>query len=1178
MPKRKLGYNWKARKQATVTVDKSDEKKIKVDLTDVDTSGHYDESNPLVLPSDKRRTKKASDTPNIVKKLSKNERKKLQKILDQKQKKEKRAKLLESLSHIQATDEEMNLLSSISEVHSGKTLRSAYSLKFLSTNQVEATEGKQRIKTVSGSNKTSRKSDSDVECSDSSVNTSDMSTDEDEDGEAKSEGSGKEEEKAESVVDGNVDKSLEEKKQIDSCVRSKTKQDNKKNEDVTTESTKTIRETVHVPLKRLDDVQARICEARQKLPILGEEQLVMEAINENRVVIICGETGSGKTTQVPQFLYEAGYAHGAGIIGITEPRRVAALSMSQRVAMEMNLTTREVSYQIRYEGNVTEDTKIKFMTDGVLLKEVQKDFLLTKYSVIVIDEAHERSVYTDILIGLLSRIAPLREKRGNPLKLIIMSATLRVEDFTENKRLFKESPPAVKVDSRQFPVTIHFNKKTPQDAYLSEAYRKVSKIHRTLPEGGILVFVTGQQEVQTLCRKLKQTFPLKQDTGKAKKVEISKRGKDKRKLQKLQADEKPEMPAISLDNYSVNPIDEEAELEGGHDPDNELTDLFGLDDDDGDEDILDGGAEGHVSVGGCTQALYVLPLFSLLPSRKQARVFEPPPEGTRLCVVATNVAETSLTIPNIKYVIDTGKVKTKFYDRVTGVSTFNICWTSKAAANQRAGRAGRVGPGHCYRLYSSAIFNDDFEKFSPAEITRRPVDDLILQMKDMNIEKVVNFPYPTLPDIGQLKAAEKLLVSLGALTPPEKPKRFRDMLKEAITKITPLGRAMASFPVSPRYAKMLSLGHQHDLLPYVVAMVAALSVPEVFVEVHSLPSASEAEDAFRQKVQHMIQIRKMWSGTGDSHLLGDLMVLLKAVGAFEYEGGRPEFCEKHGIRHKAMKEVRKLRAQLTNTVNTVMSGADLCVDPRMEPPNNTQAKLLRQIILAGLGDHVARKLPVVVTDSEDSKKKLKYAYQARGQVMCHLTSTFGRCAWKLPAVQMEYPSGLDKYKLFAQSCWKEKLQPRTETLLKTLISKSVDSKQSLKSAWADDPQCSLSAPHIPLVISSHTQVPSMHHTYLQSSHPIPRFPLCTTHTSSHLIPYPGSLSAPHMPLVISSLTQVPSLHHTYLQSSHLLPRFPLCTTHTSSHLIPYPGSLYAPHIPPVISSHSQVPSLHHTYL
>ncbi|XP_062585377.1 probable ATP-dependent RNA helicase DHX37, partial [Saccostrea cucullata] len=321
-------------------------------------------------------------------------------------------------------------------------------------------------------------------------------------------------------------------------------------------------------------------------------------------------------------------------------------------------------------------------------------------------------------------------------------------------------------------------------------------------------------------------------------------------------------------------------------------------------------------------------------------------------------------------------VKTKFYDKVTGVSTFRIGWTSKAAANQRAGRAGRIAPGHCYRLYSSAVFNEDFVMFSPAEITRRPVDDLILQMKDMNIDKVINFPYPTPPDAEQIKAAEKLLISLGALAVKHAQKplvlKGRKSPVEPVSQITSLGRAMACFPVSPRYAKMMLLGHQQDLLPYVVAIVAALSVDEVFVEFHK--AATEDNVEFQEKLKYMTQMKRIWAGSDHSFLLGDLMVLLKAVGACEYQGATLEFCEKHGIRYKAMKEIRKLRAQLTNSVNAIISDANLCVNPKLDPPSDLQAKLLRQVVLAGLVDHVAKKCPDPPPDADEEAKKLKHAY------------------------------------------------------------------------------------------------------------------------------------------------------------------------------------------------------------
>lgn len=212
------------------------------------------------------------------------------------------------------------------------------------------------------------------------------------------------------------------------------------------------------------------------------------------------------------------------------------------------------------------------------------------------------------------------------------------------------------------------------------------------------------------------------------------------------------------------PLDEELENLGDEN-DEEMDTLYNLDeenhiesaDEDDDEDPL------KTSSDQGMQPLHVLPLYSLLSTDKQSLIFAPVPEGHRLCVVATNIAETSLTIPNIKYVVDSGRVKTKFYDRVTGVTTFRVTWTSQASADQRSGRAGRTAPGHCYRLYSSAVFNDDFPKFSEPELKRKPVEDLVLQMKDLGIDRILNFPFPTPPDQEAVRAAEQLLVQLGAL-------------------------------------------------------------------------------------------------------------------------------------------------------------------------------------------------------------------------------------------------------------------------------------------------------------------------------------------------------------------------------------------------------------------------------
>lgn len=732
-------------------------------------------------------------------------------------------------------------------------------------------------------------------------------------------------------------------------------------------------QTVYVPVHRTDEVQA----ARLRLPILAEEQQVMELINEHPIVIVAGETGSGKTTQLPQFLYEAGYAQHK-MIGVTEPRRVAAIAMSKRVAHEMNLPNSEVSYLIRFEGNVTPATRIKFMTDGVLLKEIETDFLLSKYSVIVLDEAHERSVYTDILVGLLSRIVPLRHKRGNPLKLIIMSATLRVSDFTENARLFKMPPPMIKVEARQFPVTVHFQKRTPDD-YVAEAFRKTMKIHAQLPEGGILIFVTGQQEVNQLVRKLRRTFPYKeqQQHQQNEKVEQPKEAEAKeqqatdeefdmkRTIRNIRKSKKKfltqiSLPKINLDDYKLPGDDTEADMHEGNDSELE-----------GNESDADADAElandEELEQPATKQPLWVLPLYSLLSSEKQNRIFEPVPSGCRLCVVSTNVAETSLTIPQIKYVVDSGRQKTRLYDKLTGVSAFVVTWTSKASADQRAGRAGRVSAGHCYRLYSSAVYNDLFADFSQPDIQQKPVDDLMLQMRCMGIDRVVHFPFPSPPDTVQLQAAEQRLTVLGALEAADGEKK--ENTPPAITK---LGRVISKFPVAPRFGKMLALSNQQQLLPYTVCLVAALSVQELLIE-----TGVQREDDMAPVSNKFHQKRQSWASTGNYKLLGDPMVLMRAVGAAEYAGSQgklSQFCESNGLRPKAISEVRKLRVQLTNEINLNVSDVDLSVDPNLKPPTDAQARFLRQILLAGMGDQVARKVPLDEISDKEEKRRLKYAY------------------------------------------------------------------------------------------------------------------------------------------------------------------------------------------------------------
>ncbi|XP_056275402.1 probable ATP-dependent RNA helicase DHX37 isoform X2 [Pseudoliparis swirei] len=1061
MGKLRKKFNWKGRLQNDAKRPVEEQKtSVVVELQDGARLKGVDQSNALVLPAKKANKKKAPVTHVSKKKpLTKKQRKELQKVLERKDKKAQRADILIKLAEVQVPDSELKLLYTTSKMGTGEKLYQTKQLPDEITNGDSGT----KINSLSGANRKRKwkvEEEEEEEQEKEAVESSDLDTSSEEEEEEEN----NEELNKTTDVTAPSSQGTEEKQELK---EEQPKMEQDEQNEKTSDQEKVVNKTpaVFIPVDRLAEIQ----EARLKLPVLAEEQVIMEAVRENPCIVICGETGSGKTTQVPQFLYEAGYASGSGIIGITEPRRVAAISMSHRVAKEMNLSTRVVSYQIRYEGNVTSDTKIKFMTDGVLLKEIQKDFLLQRYSVIIIDEAHERSVYTDILIGLLSRIVPLRNKKGLPMKLLVMSATLRVEDFTDNTKMFRTPPPVIKVDARQFPVTIHFNKRTPMDDYTGDVFQKICKIHRMLPPGGILVFLTGQAEVHGLCRKLRNAFPFRKSNTATGEDETS---EAMRKFKKLKKKKTVSLPRINLNNYSALPLDEgDEDREAG----------IGYEEDEGSDLETGGDPSSAEEKADPSIPLYVLPLYSLLAPEQQAKVFMSPPPGTRLCVVATNVAETSLTIPSIKYVVDCGRVKKRFYDRVTGVSSFKVSWTSQASANQRAGRAGRTEPGHCYRLYSSAVFGD-FSLFSEAEITRRPVEDLVLQMKDLNIDKVVNFPFPTSPSAEALVAAEQLLVSLGALIEPPHTGSVREMERARLScPISPLGRAMASFPVSPRYAKMLALGKQQDCLPYVIAVVAAMTVREVF-EDFERPAISEDESStLTQRRARLIQMRRLWAGQGASLLLGDLMVMLGAVGACEFAGCTPKFCEENGLRYKAMLEIRRLRGQLTNAVNAVCPEVGVFVNPKMAPPTAHQVICLRQIVLAGLGDHLARRVqgedlldpkwkngyktpllddPVFIHPSSALFKTLpefivyqeilettkmymrgvsaveaewipellpQYCHsgapldspppwfsQSSGTIRCHRASTFYRVGWQLPAVEKEYPDDLERYKLFSR--------------------------------------------------------------------------------------------------------------------------------------------------------------------
>lgn len=689
------------------------------------------------------------------------------------------------------------------------------------------------------------------------------------------------------------------------------------------------RKAFNVQVERSSEIQ----EARLGLPVVGEEQKIMEAIYNNPTVVIWGATGSGKTTQVPQFLYEAGFGNPQspmpGMIGVTQPRRVAAVSMAKRVSDELGGAGNQVSYQIRFESSVSDRTAIKFMTDGILIREIANDFALLKYSAIIVDEAHERSVNTDILIGMVSRIVDLRasmskeDAKVTPLKLIIMSATLRIADFMENPNLFRNgAPPLLQAEGRQYPVSIHFARRTQRD-YLEEVFRKVSRGHRKLPPGGMLVFLTGQNEINAMAKRLKEAFANRQGAHYSNlKVRVA-------------ATEAP-LETEDLDlggSMSVHGTDE-SDDEGA---------VEGADEEEGKE--FDVGEPAAV-----TSYIHVLPLYSQLQTKDQLRVFEPPPEDARLIVLATNVAETSLTIPGIRYVFDCGRAKDKRYDQTTGVQSFETGWISKASASQRAGRAGRTGPGHCYRLYSSAVFERDFVEHAQPEILRMPVEGVVLQLKSMDLQHVVNFPFPTPPDKQSLVKANKLLTYLGAIS--------------GDGKITPIGRELSIYPLSPRYSKMLLIGHQHDCMPYTIAMVAALAIQEIFVPESQLEmspptrdlesvysNADRLEDTARE--QRRKSYNKAHSEFSINSSTSDALKSLTAICAYAYAPNSSSFCAEMFLNPKHLQEASSLRQQLSTIVHNNNPNLIQTYSARLPSPTTTQLKALQQILAAAFIDQIA---------------------------------------------------------------------------------------------------------------------------------------------------------------------------------------------------------------------------------
>ncbi|THU78991.1 P-loop containing nucleoside triphosphate hydrolase protein [Dendrothele bispora CBS 962.96] len=584
---------------------------------------------------------------------------------------------------------------------------------------------------------------------------------------------------------------------------------------------------------------AAIQEQRLNLPITKGKDALIREFRENDVTVLLGETGSGKTTQVPQYLLESNLA-GNDTIAVTQPRKVAATSLAARVAAEQGVKIGTlVGYSVRFDERCGSDTRIKYMTDGMIVRELMSDPLLSKYSVVIVDEAHERSLRTDLLISNLKVIQRQRngngtgennyskakgkekEKATNPLKIIIMSATLDAEKFAK----FFSGAKVIYVQGRQHPVTIYHSLQSQTD-YVDSAMRTFFQIHTDQPPGDVLIFLPGQEDIE----------------GLEKSVELF-------------AKQLPQ---------------------------------------------------------ACMEVLICTMYASQAPGQN-AKVFNATPPNTRKCILATNIAETSITIPGVKYVIDTGKCKEKRYlARNTG-GGFDTLMTrdiTKSSAMQRAGRAGREGAGFCFRLYTE----DAFKAMKPSaepEILRCGLASSLLQLKciDQDLESLDLMDEP---DRDSLISALKTLFLLGAI----------NQKKE----LTPLGREMAAFPLEPVYSRAVVASKELGCTSEVLIIVSVLSASsKLFTD------SSEHRDAISESR------RKFRHSSGDHLTILNVYKAYQDITKSESKSGRKAWCKKHFLNERALLEAGEIREQLVGTCQRAG------IDPKAEGGEGKEEEVIKSL-------------------------------------------------------------------------------------------------------------------------------------------------------------------------------------------------------------------------------------------
>ena len=478
-----------------------------------------------------------------------------------------------------------------------------------------------------------------------------------------------------------------------------------------------------------------------ELPITDRIDEIVELLETNRVVVVAGETGSGKTTQLPKACLAAGIGR-RGQIAHTQPRRLAARTVSARIAEEMGVEFgREVGYAVRFDDRVSDDTIIKVMTDGLLLNEIQSDRLLSRYEAIIIDEAHERSLNVDLLIGYMKRLLARRDD----LKVIITSATIDVDAFS---RHFDDAP-IVEVSGRGFPVDIEY-RPVDENAYetLAECLQEIAR-KRSTSARDVLVFQSGEREIFDTTQWLKRRF---------------------------------------------------------------------------------------------SEQFEILPLYARLPFSEQQRVFRP--SKRQRVVLATNVAETSLTVPNIGYVIDPGFARISRYSYRSKLQRLPIEAVSQASAAQRAGRCGRVGPGVAYRLYDESDFEGRRE-FTDPELTRTNLASVVLTMRAHRLGEIERFPFIDPPDPRVVRDAVRLLAELGAIEGD---------------RLTKIGHQMARLPVDPRLARMLIEAGGTGALAEVLIVVSGLAIQDPRVRpLDRREAADQAHAIFNDESSDFLALLKVWS-------------------------------------------------------------------------------------------------------------------------------------------------------------------------------------------------------------------------------------------------------------------------------------------------------------------------------